>query len=853
MFTGVQVASLYAKISADSSAFRNEANKVKSELNVMQRGFNDFGAVAADLGRKAAVAVAALGVALTGVGVVIAKTGIEFNGMKEQALVAFTTMLGSGERAKAFLDDLQKFAAATPFEFPDLVRASQRLLAMGFAANEVKPLLTAVGDAVAALGGSSEMVDRVTLALGQMQAKGKVSAEEMLQLTEAGIPAWEILAKKIGVSIPEAMAMATKGAIRADTAIGALVEGMNTRFGGMMEQQSQTFNGLISTIKDNFAMLSGVVMEPFFVLMKSGLKSIATLTSDPAFVAGVQKFAAQLALWIERGIVVIRDVLPKLWDAVRQGVEVVQTIVGHILAFVDAVRLMLEPVIGVIGKVVSWKDALTALALILGTHIVIAIAGFIAALTPVIALVAAVTAAVAALRWAWTNDFLTIRTTTQTTLQKIQDAFRRYVGPLENLWRPVIVTMKNDTTVTMPWILQQVIGHLKWWWMDTKIAINQWIAGWKERFTDWKRDAIHIVETTFQETLWKIEDWWRDIKWQIDDFVNGWRVRLGEWNTVLTSHIDDALEVWETFRTKWLGWFKPSEWLQYGRDWIQGLWDGVAEKWNQFVNWWRDRWQNLKDGWNRFWQSHSPSEWFADAGRGWMEGLQGGIESKVGGVTGVIDKLNRDVQDGMIKTFEIFEDGSYRITQLSGTVTKGIIENGKRIMTGWEPAPSSGGSGSTAGNPNAPAPAGYKWGANGQLVLDTGSTAKATADTYIPKNRTFSQDMAVALASNLTTRVSDVHTWLDAFVNDFMGAVTAPGQAQFSGAGEAAIATQYVRNSEAVNVSAGKIIAQLGILIEELRSRGLGNQFNLSMAPTRTGDTTTDLRAVVEYLQLLYA
>lgn len=226
----------------------------------------------------------------------IVTTGIGFDSMKQQADIAFTTMLGSGEKAKAFLDKLQAFAAKTPFEFPDLVMASQRMLAMGIQSDKVLPTLTAIGDAVAGLGGSSAMVDRVTTALGQMQAKGKATGEEMMQLTEAGIPAWDFLAKKIGVSIPEAMKMVTAGAVSADVAISALTEGMNTKFGGMMEKQSATFAGLWSTIKDTFGQISGQVMQPLFEQMGAGLKMIVDWTNTPEFTAGVKLLTG----WMEK-------------------------------------------------------------------------------------------------------------------------------------------------------------------------------------------------------------------------------------------------------------------------------------------------------------------------------------------------------------------------------------------------------------------------------------------------------------------------------------------------------------------------------------------------------------------------
>src|SRR5262245_42714362 len=83
---------------------------------------------------------------------------IGLNPSLEQSKIAFTTMLGGAQQADAFLQQLQQFAANTPFEFPDLVTASKRMLAFGFQSQQVVPLLTAVGDAVAAVGGGAETI-----------------------------------------------------------------------------------------------------------------------------------------------------------------------------------------------------------------------------------------------------------------------------------------------------------------------------------------------------------------------------------------------------------------------------------------------------------------------------------------------------------------------------------------------------------------------------------------------------------------------------------------------------------------------------------------------------------------------
>ena len=243
------VASLLVKIGADTSELRKSLNGVKR--NIRQAFGSDFLRVS----NTAALAI-------TGIGAAIAAAGakaIQAAGNLQNVQTAFTNMLGSAEKASAFTKQLQSFAAATPFEFNQVTAAAQKFLAFGFTAEQVIPTLTAVGDAAAGVGLGAEGINRVTLALGQIAAKSKVQSDEMLQLTEAGIPAWQMLADKIGVSVPEAMDMVTKGMVDAQTGISALVTGMSQKFGGMMEQQSQTIQGTWSTMMDGLEQTAGQV------------------------------------------------------------------------------------------------------------------------------------------------------------------------------------------------------------------------------------------------------------------------------------------------------------------------------------------------------------------------------------------------------------------------------------------------------------------------------------------------------------------------------------------------------------------------------------------------------------------
>lgn len=243
------VASLQVLIGANTKGLQREIANVQKTIR------QKLGGNAIEISENMIAGVAGLSAALAGLGTVAVRSAAQM----EQTEKAFTTLLKSADLAKDFLAELERFAAATPFELPGLLNASKRLLAFGFSAQQVIPILTAIGDSAAALGMGEEGISRLTTAIGQIQAKAKVSAEEMNQINETGIPAWQLLADTIGITVPQAMDMASKGMIDGATGVQAILTGMNKQFGGMMAEQSQTLNGMMSNIQDSIGQLSTVV------------------------------------------------------------------------------------------------------------------------------------------------------------------------------------------------------------------------------------------------------------------------------------------------------------------------------------------------------------------------------------------------------------------------------------------------------------------------------------------------------------------------------------------------------------------------------------------------------------------
>lgn len=302
------------------------------DLSSVSQKMQDVGGKLSDVGSKmmgiGAGLTAGVTVPVAGATAAIGGFALKTASAAETTEISFTTMLGSSEAALDMMEELADFAAHTPFELSGLQTATRQLLAYGFTAEDVIPMLTAVGDATAALGTGQAGIESVTRALGQMQTRGKVSAEEMLQLTEAGIPAWEYLARAIGTDTAGAMDAVTKGAVSASEGIDAIVSGMENDFGGMMEEQSKTVEGLFSNLSD-------AIEQPLMKLRETdAYEHFAEALSDVVDSAG--PFVESLLPHMEKGLDGAANLLDKASDAMDSFAEMSEEGQANILGVVAA-------------------------------------------------------------------------------------------------------------------------------------------------------------------------------------------------------------------------------------------------------------------------------------------------------------------------------------------------------------------------------------------------------------------------------------------------------------------------------------------------------------------------------------
>lgn len=310
-------------------------------------------------GALSAIAAVQLGSVFTGMAGGILNMGIasvQAAAQMRQYEIAFQTMLKSAEAGTQMLRDLQQFAAETPFDVPGVVSAGQQLMAFGFKAEEIIPMLTNLGDAASGLGLGTEGVSRLAYALGQMQTSGKLNAQDMMQLTSAGISAWDMLAQAAGKTVAEMKDLCSKGAIDSKAAVQTIIAGMNDQFGGMMAKTSDEVAGLLANIEETAGNTSAAVGK--YLTEAFNIKGILKDVSDR-----LGEFQQKMQTATEQG--------KSLGDVIKECVPA--PVIAAIGAFAAVLAVVSVAAVAALGAVLGLTASMVAIGAAIGAAIALII------------------------------------------------------------------------------------------------------------------------------------------------------------------------------------------------------------------------------------------------------------------------------------------------------------------------------------------------------------------------------------------------------------------------------------------------------------------------------------------------
>lgn len=211
--------------------------------------------------KAAAVPVMAIGAAAIYAG----KACFDASLQMDRLVKSYTTIEGSTSGAVSQLDYIYEISNKLGLEFQSTAEAAKGFFAAGKGSalqKDLNGIFEGVSQAGAALSLSTEQMDGVFLALGQMISKGKVQAEELRgQLGERLPGAFNLAAKAMGFTTAQLDDMLKKGQVTAEDMLPKLAAVLKDEFGPAAEQAAQGAQGAVNRLSTEWNLFKATVMD----------------------------------------------------------------------------------------------------------------------------------------------------------------------------------------------------------------------------------------------------------------------------------------------------------------------------------------------------------------------------------------------------------------------------------------------------------------------------------------------------------------------------------------------------------------------------------------------------------------
>lgn len=300
---------------------------------------------------------------------------LEFNETLDYAHITYSALFNSAELSSSFLNTLKQFSVDTIFEYTDLEGMANKLSAYGIEYGNLMYIIEGLTN-LGTISGDSAALERLAVAIGQINAKGVLKAEEVRQLANAYVPIYDILQDKLGMTEDDLKSIGDVG-IPAATAIDAIVEYANERFGSVGDAAMYTITGLKNRIVDSLKVMGSDILQPITVFYKSFLKYTADSLQSlydtyknsglggvfeqlvpneqwqqriRQFIANIQNLFYNIAAWAHTVWPVVHQLLGGLLDALNVLMSVFNTLTSTLTATLQHIGVN-TPLINVLTKV----------------------------------------------------------------------------------------------------------------------------------------------------------------------------------------------------------------------------------------------------------------------------------------------------------------------------------------------------------------------------------------------------------------------------------------------------------------------------------------------------------------------
>lgn len=180
---------------------RGNASHLEKTLKSVKGNLTDLGGAGVKAVTTGLAAMGAAGAAAIGAFIV---TSSQAAASIEDLAIQFEVLTGSAAKSKELLAQFREEEKKSALSTQDYAEGAKLLLANNVQYEKLLPILRMVGDVSL---GNSERFGRLSLAMAQISAKGKLAGQELNQLAESGFNPLQIIAEKTGKSYEELFKM----------------------------------------------------------------------------------------------------------------------------------------------------------------------------------------------------------------------------------------------------------------------------------------------------------------------------------------------------------------------------------------------------------------------------------------------------------------------------------------------------------------------------------------------------------------------------------------------------------------------------------------------------------------------
>ena len=242
-----------ATIGWDNRDFKRGAREATKTLNKFEGGFSKS---FKSIGKLAGPALAVGGLAKWGSAI------FEGTLRLEELTVSLKTVSDGTESLDDQLNALRKTARLPGLGFEEAIEGSVRLQAAGLSAQQSREAIEQFGNALAAAGKGKADLDGVILALTQIAAKGKISAEEVNQIAERVPQIRAVMKEAFGTAVAEDI---QKLGVSAEEFISKTIDAL-----GGLERAGSTARNELENAKDSANQLNQALGEKLGVASLTG-------------------------------------------------------------------------------------------------------------------------------------------------------------------------------------------------------------------------------------------------------------------------------------------------------------------------------------------------------------------------------------------------------------------------------------------------------------------------------------------------------------------------------------------------------------------------------------------------------